>query len=409
MNNIKKPTILIVYPHGNALNPRSGGDMRVWIQNYFLIENDFPLLILHSKEALNNEDTRLKNKSTVSYYKSLKIMGLSDWYLTDFNPFYILKLLKLIRKHEINTIQIEWPWGLIITRLLSKKKTKIVYNAHGVESEFIKIAVKNPNFPQFFKPIAKVFALFYEKLACKLSDAIIVVSEADRDFFTQKYKISKQKIILIQTPSSISDVLERSNDLKINSRKKLGLPLDKTIAIFHGGLPHPPNQEAVDLIKNYISKKISDPKLLFVMAGNNLEPFREGNVLSLGFVDDLKDLLYSADFAIVPIISGSGMRVKCSDYITTALPFVSTKKGIEGIDVLTEGEDFLMSASVDDEFIDDIKILNQNTQLRNKIYENLSKKTKLLNKNTFEKKFTKFHYWMYDKNTNNKKIKNHLK
>ena len=104
--------------------------------------------------------------------------------------------------------------------------------------------------------------------------------------------------------------------------------------------------------------------------------------------------------AIIPILSGEGMKIKCSDYISLAIPFISTKKGVQGIEFLKNGEDFLLFNTVDQDFINAIKFLANNTKLRKKMHQNLLKKSKYLNQDTFSKNFNK----IYSAITNNKKL-----
>ena len=68
------------------------------------------------------------------------------------------------------------------------------------------------------------------------------------------------------------------------------------------------------------------------------------------------------------------MKTKCFDYIITGLPFIITKKGIEGIDFLEPGEDYLVYDSVDDNFIKGILRLYEDNNLYNKLHKNLLKK-----------------------------------
>ena len=93
-------SILIIYPHGNALNPHSGAETRIWNLNSLLSNFKFNISILHSKDSIGFEDDSIKKKINVFYYRDLKFYGLSDWYLSDFNPFYLIKLFLLIRKHR---------------------------------------------------------------------------------------------------------------------------------------------------------------------------------------------------------------------------------------------------------------------------------------------------------------------
>ncbi|MHA1440151.1 MAG: glycosyltransferase [Promethearchaeota archaeon] len=391
--------VLVIYPKGNALNPHSGAETRIWNLISFLVNRNFNVSILHSIKSKGYEDERLKKKCNVYYYKDLSIFGASDWYISDLNPFFIIKLFQIIRKQKIDIIQLEFPWGFLTIKFLAKKNSLLIYDSQGVESEFIKISMMNPKFPKILKPFAKFYAKFYEKIVCKLADVIINVSDIDRNYYIKNYKINRSKTILIQTPSAltINDTL-RSENLKLKSRKKLGLPIDKTIVIFHGGLPHPPNQEAFDLIKNFIAPNINNPDIVFVLAGYNVEKFKKNNIISLGFVKELKDFLYSADFAIVPLISGSGMRIKCMDYIITALPFITTKKGIEGIDILKAGEDFLMYDTINNDFLEGIKLLYNDIELRQKLHQNLLKKSNILNREKFENRFYKLYLKLINQN-----------
>ena len=383
-------SVLVIKPTGNALNPFAGAETRIWILNSALVKKKFQLSILHSINSLGFEDKNLRKKCFVHYYKDLKLLGMSDWYFTDFNLFFVFKLFKIIRKQKFDIIQLERPWGFLILKLLAKKKTFLIYDSQLVEGEYINTVIKEQNSPKILRPLMKLFAKIYEKLVVKLASVVVVLSEHDRNYYVKNFKIKKNKTILIQTPSAINPQSQfESNLLKNECRKKLGLPLDKTIAIFHGGFSHHPNKEAADLIQNYIAQKINNPDIMFVLAGHNIEKFKNGNVISLGFVEDLKDLLFSADFAVVPIITGGGMRTKCMDYIVTGLPFIITKIGIKGIDFLEEGKDYLAYDEVNHEFLKGINMLHNNKEMRQQIHQNLLKKSKIFNRSIFENQFLK--------------------
>ncbi len=384
--------VLIIYPHGNALSTRAGSETRVWNIVSCLVKNNFDVFILHSINSKGLEDPYLKEKCHVYYYREISILKAPDLYLTDLNPFFVIKLIKLIRKQKFDVIQITNPWGFVMLKLLVRRKTYLIFDSHGVEGEFIKIALKNPMFPMIFKPFAGSFTKLYEKLTCKFTDLIINVSELDREHYIKNYNIKESKAITIQIPSSIKRKEVNNRDiLKLKSREKLGLPKEKTIIIFHGAETHLPNKEAFSLIKNFIAPNIKKKDILFVLAGFNLKSWKKANVISLGFVKNLEDLLYSADFAIVPIISGSGQRVKCSDYISLGLPFICTKKGIEGLEFIKNNEDCLIYDTVNNRFLEGILKLYKNKELRKKFHDNLIKKSWNLNQKTFEKRIMKLY------------------
>ena len=373
--------ILIIYPHGNALNNRAGAETRAWNLVSWLVDNNFKVSVLHALKAKGEEDLELRKKcSNVYYYRELYPLGVSDWYLSDLNPFFAIKLFNILKQNKFDIIQIEFPYGFFITKLLTRKKSPIIYDSLGVEAEFMKVSMLNPLFPKIFKFFAPIIAKIYERLVCKLANFIICVSNIDLNYFIENYRISRKKTFLIQIPSSLKNINSNNRkSLKSISRNKLNLPKDKIIVIFHGSISHPANKEAFDIIEKVIAPKFKNTNIVFVLAGLFLERYKSNNIMRIGYVEDLKDLLYAADFAIVPILRGSGMRVKCADYISSALPFIITKKGLEGINFLKNGEHCLIYDKIDKHFLKGIKLLANNKELRNKLHNNLLKNTKKLN------------------------------
>ena len=382
--------VLVISYHTNALSPIMGATTRSWSIIKALIKNKFDVSLIHSIDAKGYEDDNLKKRCKIHYHKNFKIYALREKYFNDLNPYIIYKLINVFRKEKFDIIQIEFPFGFFSLKLLNRRKSTLIYDSHGVESKFVDVSYYEERFPKLFYVPIKIFVRFYEKLVCKLADVIVTFCKRDKNYYVRNFKIKENKITVIQQPSSI-DFKNQFLDiekLKLGCRKKLNLPLDKIIVIFHGVYPHPPNKEAFDLIINYIAPKIKNLDIIVVLAGNKLNKFKKENIISLGFVEDLKSLLIAADFAIIPIKSGEGMRIKCSDYISAALPFISTKKGIEGIEFLEEGKDFLLSNTVNNEFIKHIQILAEDRKLRESMRRNLRKKLKFLNLKKFEDKFT---------------------
>lgn len=83
-----------------------------------------------------------------------------------------------------------------------------------------------------------------------------------------------------------------------------------------------------------------------------------------GYVEDLGSFL-KGSVAVVPIRIGSGMRMKILDAVLSKVPFVTTAKGVEGID-FKDGEDCLI---VDDPagFAEAVIALSSNPQLQRQL------------------------------------------
>jgi len=92
----------------------------------------------------------------------------------------------------------------------------------------------------------------------------------------------------------------------------------------------------------------------------------------MGFVKDIKNMLSNCDIAIVPLKRGEGTKLKIFDYVQVGLPIITTKKGIEGFEFITENKDILIVNEID-EFIKKIDFLIENPKIRRKFENNIKK------------------------------------
>lgn len=120
-------------------------------------------------------------------------------------------------------------------------------------------------------------------------------------------------------------------------------------SIFHiGALDWSPNQEGLDWFLKQCWKDIHTkyPELKFYIAGRNapdsIKNIREPNVVFLGEVDDAYAFMESKAIMIVPLLSGSGMRIKIIEGMALGKSIVSTSIGAEGIGV-THEEDIILA------------------------------------------------------------------
>lgn len=109
---------------------------------------------------------------------------------------------------------------------------------------------------------------------------------------------------------------------------------DGTI-VFVGGYSHIPNQEGMEWFISQVLPLINTEaiKAINVVGGGWSQHYqqRHEKVHFLGFVDDLQEVLKGA-IVIVPILTGSGMRMKILDAAATGRPIITTSVGVEGLD-----------------------------------------------------------------------------
>ena len=77
----------------------------------------------------------------------------------------------------------------------------------------------------------------------------------------------------------------------------------------------------------------------------------------MGEVEDVNSYYKKAFIAVVPLLSGSGTRLKILEAMSLGNPVVSTSKGIEGIDFEVDNH-ALLADNADDFYMEISKILD---------------------------------------------------
>jgi len=119
--------------------------------------------------------------------------------------------------------------------------------------------------------------------------------------------------------------------------------------VFSGNLEYAPNIAAVRFFHHRIWTALRSrwPDLVWKIVGKNPEGIRrivEGDprIHVTGYVEDAIASLACAQVAVVPVLAGSGTRIKILEAWAAATPVVSTTLGVEGLDS-TDGMNILLA------------------------------------------------------------------
>lgn len=120
-------------------------------------------------------------------------------------------------------------------------------------------------------------------------------------------------------------------------------------SVFHiGALDWMPNQEGISWFLGNVWEKVLNqfPEVKFYLAGRNapahFRTLKDPNMIFLGEVSDAYALMNSKAVMIVPILSGSGMRIKIIEGMAMQKAIVTTSIGTEGIST-SHGENILIA------------------------------------------------------------------
>lgn len=237
---------------------------------------------------------------------------------------YIDFVTKYIEENKIDLVQVEHiPFMNIIECLPSSINTLYVHHELQFE-KYNSFPIQDVIYKKYIVNLVKNVEL---SILSKYKN-IITFSEVDK----QLLEITKK------LPNRIY-----SCPFPVLSNENSFIPTNKTAHkfIFHGSDNHHANFDALDWYKNAIApilKKETNDKLY--VTGNwsqeNQNYLNENNdFIFTGFIDDLKYFSKNS-IMIVPIRIGSGIRTKIIQAMAEGLPVISTKKGIEGINVIDE-------------------------------------------------------------------------
>lgn len=361
--------ILLLAPF-DLFPPVHGGSAVAYnFVKYISKDNSAHVLISHLYSQRGQKD--LLNQNINIYYCPRSIFDRFKVLSFLFNPYYFKSAYKLMKNFNCDVIQSELLWTAFAGIFLKIRFNKpLILVEHNVE--YLKF--KDQRKPIYFTYIVKKI----EKIACKSADKIVVFSKIDKEHLIDLYDVQENKIEIIN-PYLDLDIFNYNtrgaevvrNKYKVNK----GM-----ILTFVGNLEYIPNITAVKYISERIYHDVIEnyPDTKFLIIGQSYEhvlKYKRENIIFTGYLDrsSLVHHLLASDIVIVPIDSGSGVRIKILEAAACSKPVVSTKKGAEGLNFIDDKE-IVLTDNADEKFVASIIRLIEDKELGRKIGENAREK-----------------------------------
>lgn len=243
---------------------------------------------------------------------------------------YSQQLEEILTHQKFDIVQLEGLYLYTYMDVIRKHHKGIVsYRAHNVENEiWTRNAEAQNNWLKrwYFTHLARRIKRA-EKQLLKQVDLLVSISERDEEI------LKKMGYSGSAMASSTGYMLERTAPIT----EDFEFP-----SVFHlGSLDWIPNQEGLlwFLESCWPHVLTSVPDAIFYVAGRNAsdELIKKitgyTNTVFLGEVDDAVEFMNSKAIMVVPLLSGSGMRIKIVEGMALGKAIVSTAIGAEGIDV----------------------------------------------------------------------------
>jgi polysaccharide biosynthesis protein PslH len=213
-----------------------------------------------------------------------------------------------------------------------------VLDAHNAVWSIVQRAATRE--PRWRQPLAelewrKLWA--YEGRMCRAFDRMTVVSEDDR--------MALEDVAGGKFPSIVIPIAVDTNELAFTPRGPAARHVVSVATMFY-----PPNVEGIQWFIGEVFPRVragnaavkffavgSRPPAAIAQLGQSV-----GGVEVTGYVADLEPILARSGVLVVPLRSGSGMRVKILEAFARGIPVVSTTIGVEGIEA-RPGEHLLVA------------------------------------------------------------------
>ncbi len=278
------------------------------------------------------------------------------------------KLKQILAEETFDIVQLETLFMTPYIKVIRQfSDAKIILRSHNIEhliwkrvAKFEKNALKR----WYINHLANTLSN-YEKKTINQYDGIASISKKDIAYF-----INEGCVKLI---TDITFGIDVENFNTNNSYRN-----ESQISLFHiGAMNWIPNQEGIKWFLENVWKDIyvNFNNLELHLAGRKMPEWLLNssypNVIIKGEVEDSKIFVNSHSIMIVPLFSGSGLRIKIIEAMALGKTVISTTIGAEGINY-TNNENIII-ADTKDEFISAITKCIENPDLCKTIGLNASK------------------------------------
>ncbi len=271
------------------------------------------------------------------------------------------KLISLLNNNEFDIVQIEGLYMLQYIETVRKySKAKIAYRSHNIEHkiwEHLSIQSSNVFKKIYFKMLSNRI-LQYEKFCIDKYDLLLPISEIDADYYKNLH--CKKPIHIVPTGFDF-------DNLSLSYKKT-----DKHKLFYIGSLEWLPNQEAILwFIDNCWSLlKQKNNRIELYVAGRNapsslIKKLLQANIKFVGEVESSVEFMQDKAIMIVPLLSGSGMRIKIIEAFVNSKAVVASKTAVVGIKAIDNKH--IMIAENTDKFINSILELINNDDVYKRI------------------------------------------
>jgi len=273
-----------------------------------------------------------------------------------YSPQTLQSIIQLIQNKNIDIVIFESIYSAVYLNEINKMAgVKTFLRAHNIEHHiWSKYSIEKSGLKKtIFEAENKRLKTLEDELLFNTTGNIFI-SNNDGEYY--KNKTNKNNFIVLPT--------------QLSTHPAIAKPTPNKLRLFHiGAMDWLPNVEGVEHFIQQIFPSILQkyPLVELHLAGKSMpayfHKYASNNIFIHGEVDDATTFINQFDVLVVPILTGSGIRIKILEAMALGKPVITTQAGIEGIPATNQQQVIIVNNT--NEWISGIDFLNTPTQYQN--------------------------------------------
>lgn len=292
-------------------------------KKHFKPEENIPVSI----KQKTNYHSVYKNANTSAIGAFLNLFSSQSYFVSRFFfKEYEQLLIKKLQSSLFDIIQLEGVFmASYIPVIKQYSKAKIVLRSHNIEHQIWErhLANEKNGLKKTYLTIQNRRLKSFEINAFNQVDAIVTITDEDK------------KIIASICPGK--PIQTCLTGINLENYKQVSNPKYPNTLFHFASMDWMPNIEAVDWLINNVWKDVLKikPDAKLVLAGRGMpERIKKMTSQNITIIDDVKDsteFYNKYDIMLVPLWSGSGLRIKLVEGLAYGKAIITTSIGAEGI------------------------------------------------------------------------------
>jgi glycosyltransferase involved in cell wall biosynthesis len=266
------------------------------------------------------------------------------------------RISKLLARNRYDTAIIEHFWCAPYVEQVRPHSNRVILDLHNIESVWHKsLAASEIALRSWVLRRFATASVALERTWLPKFDFILATSTADAELV--RPLAAGVKVVVY--PNALPEVAEPPR-------------LERLAVVFSGNLEYQPNISAVRFFHESIWPLLASrwPELMWRIVGKNPDAILDlvagdPRIEVTGFVQDAVSVIAECQVAVIPLLAGSGTRVKILEAWAAGTPVISTTIGAEGLDC--SDETHLLIADDPCRFADSISRLLASPEDRSRI------------------------------------------